>query len=301
MASSRLASLVTGVRAAGCSHSVGPRRRRRLFSSLMVPSFRSHAVPGLSHATPQGSVTTLVNYRRQSVQSLLFQPAGVPRRTMFIQTEATPNEDALRFIPGVPVLEDTTNTIEFMSAREALKSPLATRLFGVDGVKSVMFGSEFISVVKDPDTPWQLMKPDIYAAIMDHFSSGKPLLRDPSSHGKSSTDVLAEDSDIVAEIKELLETRIRPSIQEDGGDLDFVGFDETSGLVKIKLRGACRGCASSTITLKNGIENMLRYYIPEVQTVEDVTDELEAQAAKELEKLEARLAKEEQERERQQQ
>ncbi|KAJ2451870.1 hypothetical protein EV183_003332 [Coemansia sp. RSA 2336] len=215
-------------------------------------------------------------------------PHRMQARTMFIQTATTPNEDALRFIPGVPVLgnaEETLRTVEFTSPREGLGSPLATRLFAIEGVRGVMFGNDFVTVRKEPDYPWQLMKPDIYAAIMDHFSSGRPLLRQEEKSEAASED----DSEIVAEIKELLESRVRPAIQEDGGDLDFVSFDEGSGVVKIRLRGACRGCASSTVTLKHGVEGMLSYYIPEVSGVEDVGDELEAQARKEFNKLEAEL------------
>ncbi|KAJ2847714.1 hypothetical protein IWW36_003710 [Coemansia brasiliensis] len=213
---------------------------------------------------------------------------------MFIQTATTPNEDALQFIPGVPVLgkadESTSSmrTVEFTSPREGLKSPLATRLFSIEGVRGVMFGSDFVTVRKEADYPWQLMKPDIYAAIMDHFSSGRALLRQ-EDETRDSMDVGDNDSEIVSEIKELLESRVRPAIQEDGGDLDFVSFDEGSGVVKIRLRGACRGCASSTVTLKHGVEGMLSYYIPEVTGVEDVGDELETQAKKEFDKLEAEL------------
>ncbi|KAJ1966212.1 hypothetical protein GGI12_000234 [Dipsacomyces acuminosporus] len=218
---------------------------------------------------------------------------------MFIQTATTPNEDALQFIPGVPVLGDssggTRRTVEYTSPREGLKSPLATRLFAIEGVKGVMYGTDFVTVRKEPDYPWQLMKPDIYAAIMDHFSSGRALIREDED-GKAggldmdSMSIGEHDSDIVAEIKELLESRVRPSIQEDGGDLDFVSFNEGTGIVKIRLRGACRGCSASTVTLKHGVEGMLSYYIPEVTGVEDVGDELETQAKKEFEKLEAQLS-----------
>ncbi|KAJ1672188.1 hypothetical protein GGI00_005287 [Coemansia sp. RSA 2681] len=191
-------------------------------------------------------------------------------------------------------------TVEYNSPREGLKSPLAIRLFAIEGVKGIMYGSDFVTVRKDSDHPWQLMKPDIYAAIMDHFSSGRALIREDSTgdsaasgskSGSSSTAgaAEAEDSEIVSEIKELLESRVRPAIQEDGGDLDFVSFDEGSGVVKIRLRGACRGCSSSSVTLKHGVEGMLSYYIPEVTGVENVGDELEAQANKEFSKLEAEL------------
>ncbi|KAJ1728399.1 hypothetical protein LPJ61_004051 [Coemansia biformis] len=216
---------------------------------------------------------------------------------MFIQTATTPNEDALQFIPGVPVLGTAEGgggmrTVEYTGPREGLRSPLATRLFAIDGVRGVMFGADFVTVRKDADQPWQLMKPDIYAAIMDHFSSGRELIRDDGGEaGDRDSMAAAEgDSEIVSEIKELLESRIRPSIQEDGGDLDFVSYNEGTGVVRIRLRGACRGCASSSVTLKHGVEGMLSYYIPEVTGVEEVADELDAQAQREFAKLEADLA-----------
>ncbi|KAJ2380969.1 hypothetical protein H4S02_006433, partial [Coemansia sp. RSA 2611] len=211
-----------------------------------------------------------------------------PRRTMFIQTATTPNEDALQFIPGVPVLgSGSMRTVEYTTPREALKSPLATRLFAIEGVRGIMYGGDFVTVRKHTDYPWQLLKPDVYAAIMDHFASGRALIRDDADD--SAREGAGHDSEIVVEIKELLESRVRPAIQEDGGDLDFVSFNEGSGVVRIRLRGACRGCASSSVTLKHGVEGMLSYYIPEVTAVEDVGDELEAQAQKEFGKLEAEL------------
>jgi NFU1 iron-sulfur cluster scaffold homolog, mitochondrial len=179
---------------------------------------------------------------------------------MFIQTEQTPNMDSVKFKPGSPVLASTSNfnTLEFMSPKESIKSPLASSLFHIQGIKSVMFGNDFITVTKDPDTNWQIIKPDIYAAIMDFYSSGQPIVKDLDTlvdDADASTRVLPGDSEIVVMIKELLDTRIRPTIQEDGGDIEYRGFE--NGIVKLKLRGACRTCDSSVLTLKNGIENML--------------------------------------------
>lgn len=175
---------------------------------------------------------------------------------MFIQTENTPNSDSLKFKPGVTVLQTTGATAEFMSHREALASPLARRIFQIQGVRSVMLGADFLSITKDQDAAWQLMKPDIYAAIMDFFSSGEPVLKqEGQSAGPKDTEITDEDSETVAMIKEILDSKVRPTIQEDGGDIEYCGFDE--GIVKLKLKGACRSCDSSTITLKNGIENML--------------------------------------------
>lgn len=177
-------------------------------------------------------------------------------RSFFIQAEATPNLDSIKFRPGKPVLQ-SNQTVEFLSKRDAMRSPLATSLFRIDGVTSVLFGNDFITITKDSDSNWQLMKPDIYGSIMDFYSTGQEILK--SGTNVSSTDILESDDEVVAMIKELLETRIRPTIQEDGGDIDYVGFED--GIVKLKLRGACRTCDSSVITLKNGIENMLMVFI----------------------------------------
>ncbi|KAF7722948.1 hypothetical protein EC973_002581 [Apophysomyces ossiformis] len=206
-------------------------------------------------------------------------------RTMFIQTERTPNDESLKFIPGVPVME--SGSAEFLDVRSSMKSPLAKQLFQIDGVVGVFFGPDFITISKDPNSEWQLMKPDVYAAIMDYFSSGQPIMYDEADLAASDTAIHPDDSEEVQMIKELLDTRIRPAIQEDGGDLEFCGFEE--GIVKIKLKGSCRGCDSSIITLKNGIENMLMHYIPEVEGVEQVIDETEAVALQEFDKLEKRL------------
>ncbi|KAJ1865753.1 hypothetical protein LPJ78_002441 [Coemansia sp. RSA 989] len=263
---------------------------RLIYTIRRVPAVQIHGssrVLGPAHTGMRQASS--IAFKRTSTQPPTRTQARTQARTMFIQTATTPNEDALRFIPGVPVLdnaeESALRTVEFTSPREGLGSPLATRLFSIEGVRGVMFGSDFVTVRKEPDYPWQLMKPDIYAAIMDHFSSGRPLLRQEEARESAGE----ADSEIVSEIKELLESRVRPAIQEDGGDLDFVSFDEGSGVVKIRLRGACRGCASSTVTLKHGVEGMLSYYIPEVTSVEDVGDELETQAKKEFNKLEAEL------------
>jgi Fe-S cluster biogenesis protein NfuA len=203
---------------------------------------------------------------------------------MFIQTEQTPNDDALKFIPGVPVME--SGTAEFMDVRSSLQSPLAKQLFQIEGIKGVFYGPDFITIAKEAGSEWQLMKPDIYAAIMDHFASGQPLIKEGSME-PSDTTILPDDSEEVQMIKELLDTRIRPAIQEDGGDIEYCGFED--GIVKLKLKGSCRGCDSSVVTLKNGIENMLMHYIPEVQSVEQVLDEYDAVSLKEFDRLEKSL------------
>jgi Fe-S cluster biogenesis protein NfuA len=209
---------------------------------------------------------------------------------MFIQTETTPNEASLKFIPGVEVMKAGTH--EFLDIRSALGSPLATRLLNVDGVVSVFYGPDFVTCSKDESYAWSILKPEVFAILMEHFSSGAPLFKEGSeSSGAEDTRVLDTDSEVVAMIKELLETRVRPAIMEDGGDIEYKGFDEETGLVMLKLKGSCRGCSSSSVTLKNGIERMLMHYIPEVQSVEQFIDEEEKIALDTFNELEAKLAK----------
>jgi Fe-S cluster biogenesis protein NfuA len=211
---------------------------------------------------------------------------------MFIQTETTPNEDSLKFLPGVDVM--STGSVEFTDTKSALVSPLAVRLMGIEGVKVVFYGPDFVTVSKDAEHPWAVVKPEIYSTLMEHFTSGVPLFRseaDREAAGPQDTRILDTDSETVAMIKELLDTRVRPAIMEDGGDIEYRGFEEEGdGVVKIKLKGSCRGCSSSTITLKSGIERMLMHYIPEVKGVDQVLDQEEEVALDEFAKFEARLA-----------
>lgn len=180
---------------------------------------------------------------------------------MFIQTEETPNPATLKFLPGRDVMG--TGTEEFRSEEEASgKSPLAERLFDVDGVTGVFFGGDFVTVTKRDDKEWYLMKPAVLGVIMEHFTAGRPVVTASSDAGHASD---GEDSEVVSQIKELLDTRVRPAVAMDGGDIVFESFDE--GVVTLFMRGACAGCPSSTATLKMGIENMLRHYIPEVREV----------------------------------
>jgi len=189
---------------------------------------------------------------------------------MFIQTETTPNEASLKFIPGVTVTGGSSH--EFLDLRSALPSPLATRLLTIDGVVEVFFGPDFVTCSKDESVNWSILKPEVFAVLMEHFSSGQPLFKDgQDTSGAEDTRILDTDSEVVGMIKELLETRVRPAIQEDGGDIEFKGFEEEAGLVKLKLKGSCRGCSSSSVTLKNGIERMLMHYVPEVKGVEQVS------------------------------
>jgi len=215
-------------------------------------------------------------------------------RSMFIQTETTPNDDSLKFIPGMPVME--TGSVEFLDTRTALTSSLALRLFGIEGVKAVFYGPDFVTVTKDSENPWSVVKPEVYSILMEFFSSGQPLFRseeDKANAGPQDTRILDTDSDTVAMIKELLDTRVRPAIMDDGGDIEYRGFTD-DGIVQIKLKGSCRGCDSSTVTLKSGIERMLMHYIPEVKGTEQVLGEEEKIAQDEFSKFEQRLHQQQQ-------
>ncbi|SPF79769.1 NifU family protein [Pseudoprimorskyibacter insulae] len=185
---------------------------------------------------------------------------------MFIQTESTPNPATLKFLPGQTVLD--VGTADFVSADAATQSPLAERIFGVTGVKGVFFGNDFVTVTKDDAVDWDHMKPAILGAIMEHFQSGQPVMAGDVMQASGHRDHDGEDADIVVQIKELLDTRVRPAVAQDGGDITFHGFER--GVVYLHMQGACAGCPSSTLTLKMGIENLLRHYIPEVTEVRPV-------------------------------
>jgi Fe-S cluster biogenesis protein NfuA len=186
---------------------------------------------------------------------------------MFIQTEATPNPSTLKFIPGRTVLDG--GTMEFSSRESAARSPLAERLFSVAGVTSVFFGSDFVTVTKD-GSDWQHLKPAILGAIMEHYMSGAPLLADGSVASDDVADEADEffseaDAETVATIKDLIETRVRPAVANDGGDITFRGFKD--GIVYLNMKGACSGCPYSTATLQHGIQNLLRHFVPDVVEV----------------------------------
>ncbi|MEM8956482.1 MAG: NifU family protein [Pseudomonadota bacterium] len=185
---------------------------------------------------------------------------------MFIQTEATPNPATLKFLPGQAVLE--AGTADFPSADTADKSPLAGRVFAVEGVSGVFLGSDFVTVTKNDATEWDHIKPAILGAIMEHFQSGDPVMEGEAQAGGGHAEHSGEDAEIVGQIKELLDTRVRPAVAQDGGDITFHGFER--GVVYLHMQGACAGCPSSTLTLKMGIENLLRHYIPEVVEVRPV-------------------------------
>ncbi|WP_207455788.1 NifU family protein [Azospirillum sp. SYSU D00513] len=181
---------------------------------------------------------------------------------MFIQTEQTPNPATLKFLPGRDVLG--AGTADFPSREEAARSPLAERLFDVDGVEGVFLGSDFVTITKSDAKEWFLLKPSILGVIMEHFTANRPVLLDGAEAGSGHVDS-EDDDEVVSQIKELLDTRVRPMVAQDGGDITFHGFDK--GVVYLSMKGACSGCPSSTATLKAGIENMLRHYVPEVVEV----------------------------------
>lgn len=192
---------------------------------------------------------------------------------MFIQTEATPNPATLKFLPGKVVLDE--GTADFRDGDSAhAASPLAGRLFDVPGVTGVFFGYDFVTVTKEEGPDWQHLKPALLGTIMEHFMSGQPVMTSADHAGESSAAATGEefydkeDEEIVLTIKELLDTRVRPAVAQDGGDITFRGFE--NGTVFLHMKGACAGCPSSTATLKHGIQNLLRHFVPEVQQVEQV-------------------------------
>lgn len=184
---------------------------------------------------------------------------------MFIQTEQTPNPATLKFIPGKTVLGD--GTVDYRSKAEAEGSPLASRLFEIDGVDGVFLGADFISVTKG-NVEWQHIRPAILGAIMEHYMSGAAVVDGAADDGEAGDNFDPKDAETVATIKELLETRVRPQVAQDGGDITFNGFRD--GVVYLHMRGACAGCPSSTATLRHGIENLLKHFCPDVTEVQAV-------------------------------
>ena len=186
---------------------------------------------------------------------------------MFIQTEETPNPAALKFLPGRPVLE--TGVADFTSREAAVRSPLARLLFEIDGVAGVFLGSDFVTVTKTVEKNWQVLKPMVLGAVMDHFTANAPVMEEgESARDEEEFNDEGVDAEVISQIKELIDTRVRPAVAQDGGDIVYKGFK--SGTVYLNLRGSCAGCPSSTATLKMGIENMLKHYVPEVLQVEAV-------------------------------
>jgi Fe-S cluster biogenesis protein NfuA len=185
---------------------------------------------------------------------------------MFIQTEQTPNPATLKFLPGREVM--ARGVADFPEEGTAAASPLARRLFAVDGVSGVFLGADFITVTKAEGQDWYQLKPAVLGAIMEHYLAGEPVIEAEADVTEDTVEVAPEDQELVGQIRELIDTRVRPAVAQDGGDIIFKGFER--GIVYLHMRGACSGCPSSTITLKNGIENLLRYYVPEVVEVRPI-------------------------------
>ncbi len=183
---------------------------------------------------------------------------------MFIETEGTPNPATLKFLPGRDVMG--TGTADFAGPDLAARSPLATALFALPGVARVFLGGDFVTVTKNDLADWQSLRPQVLGAVMEHFVAGRPVIEGLGDDVLE--DVSPEDAEVVEQIKELLDTRVRPAVASDGGDIVFRGYRD--GVVRLHMQGACSGCPSSSATLKHGIENMLRHYVPEVQAVEQV-------------------------------
>ncbi len=205
--------------------------------------------------------------RRDPPESGLAPPRGNGQiNGMFIQTEPTPNPQVLKFLPGRTVMESGSR--DFRSAEEASASSLAAEIFGLEGVNRVFFGGDFLTVGKLASADWDHLKAPVLAAIMDHFTSGQPLFEAAAGEGVAEDVYEGDTAQVVAEIRELLDTRIRPAVARDGGDILFDRFEPDSGTVWLHMRGACAGCPSSSATLKAGVENMLKHYVPEVVRVE---------------------------------
>jgi NFU1 iron-sulfur cluster scaffold homolog, mitochondrial len=196
-------------------------------------------------------------------------------RRLYIQVVDTPNEHAIKFLPGIPVSENIP--VEFLEKSQAVgKSPLAQKLFDITGIKTIFFGSDFISVSKNELAEWKHIKPQVLATITDHLTAKEPILlntKEPRTNNSEALPNSDGDPKVVEQIIKILDTKVRPAVQNDGGDVEFRGF--LNGWVQLRLQGACRSCSSSVITLRNGIENMLMYYIPEVKGVEQIDDELD--------------------------
>lgn len=258
------------------------------------------------HTRPRTAPLTSASRPRLAARNPAL-PGALPlgARTIFIQTESTPNADAVKFVPNHRIIPEGISApfIEYLSPRDTISppypSPLAANLMNVEGVTAVFYGSDFITVTKNPDANWAHIRAEIFALITEAVTSGQTIVS--AAEGKHGGPPVEEDSlaynendsEVVGMIKELLDTRIRPAIQEDGGDIDFRGFED--GLVLLKLRGACRTCDSSTVTLKNGIEGMLMHYIEEVKGVHQILDPEEEIAIEEFAKFEEKLKQQKQE------
>ncbi|KAI6648963.1 hypothetical protein LOD99_7036 [Oopsacas minuta] len=242
------------------------------------------------HITLIRRITTLSRTSAIRLFPIYLSYIRLQSRSMFIQTFDTPNPNSLKFTPGVQVLPESfeQGTLSFSNRREAYASPLARQLFALSGVTSILLGSDFVTVTKNEDQEWPEMKPDIYCVIMDFFIAGLPTVEVEKLKAlEEDRETEGNEDETVLMIKEILNTRIRPTVQEDGGDIVFKGFE--NGIVRLKLRGACESCPSSVVTLKHGIQNMLQFYVKEVVSVEEVTDEEDTMNEKVFKQLEQQL------------
>ncbi|CAM9354611.1 unnamed protein product [Ectocarpus sp. 6 AP-2014] len=288
---------------ASTSRYLGHRALRSLLSRTAAESLGTQARPALGGAAAQTRRFQVAASSAGTLSAVTERPLlgrNHPRsrspwlsqqsRSFFIQTEPTPNPNSLKFLPGRPVLpaEHGTGVYFTPDDREKSQSPLAVALLSLEGVTGVFLGTDFITISKNDEGGWTLMKPVVFGEIMDFFAEGKPvMLAEPVV---TDTTILDDDDEVVAMIKELLQERVRPAVQEDGGDIFYRGFDPNTGTVNVQLAGSCVGCPSSTVTLKNGVEKMLMHYIPEVTAVNAVEDEeLKQVNQKEVNELEDRL------------
>jgi len=195
---------------------------------------------------------------------------------MFVDAETTPNPQSMKFITGKDVLPEEFGTGMYFQrgaragVSDTSSSPLAKRLFTVTGIKGIFLGKDFITVTKNNEESWAALKPQIFSHILDFYAEGLPVVEIVSAEA-SDTAILESDDEVVATIKELIETRVRPAVQEDGGDIFYRGFDPLDGIVKVQLAGSCVGCPSSSVTLRNGVEKMLMHYVPEVKGIQDIS------------------------------
>nr|XP_045594411.1 NFU1 iron-sulfur cluster scaffold homolog, mitochondrial-like isoform X1 [Procambarus clarkii] len=236
--------------------------------------------------TPSTSVCLLQYGHKHQCLEIKRSFLQTPVCSMFIKVQETPNPNSLKFLPGVQVLE--SGTANFTSITAAQKSPLAKLLFRIEGVCGIFLSTDFITVTKEDDgAEWRTIKPEAFAVIMDFFTSGLPVIHEVDQTVSEHAGCDEDDDETVAMIKELLDTRIRPTVQEDGGDILFRGFDD--GIVYLKMMGSCTGCPSSVVTLKNGVQNMLQFYIPEVVEVVEVKDAADDVIEEEFKKFDEQL------------
>jgi Fe-S cluster biogenesis protein NfuA len=269
-------AIIISVSASGSQHIInscqGLRSKQAVENQVLQSKRKAIIMRSFSNIRQFSSLGSVL-LRGRSITNKYFLPHQ-SCRSIFIQTETTPNPHSLKFLPGEIVLPESFGTgmhFSSLNAKETKSSPLAIKLFNVPGIKNVFFGKDFISITKQADFNWANLRPIIFSTIFDYYAEGKPIVTPVET--VTDTTILESDSEVVAMIKELLETRIRPAVQEDGGDIFYEGFVVETGMVKIKLAGSCVGCPSSSITLRNGVEKMLKHYIPEVQGIEEIPND----------------------------